>query len=75
MIVDEHGFVWRSTRAQTGPRGEQCVEYVCPLYPRLTRMVQRPGPDDPWNETFHVERLAQQYRTAREALAALRANP
>jgi hypothetical protein len=75
MIVDEPGVTWRCVRAARGPRGEQLLEYDSPGRPRLRRMVQRPTPNGPVIESYHVQGLAQVYHTPGEAVAALRDNP
>ena len=74
MITDEAGLHWRLVDSGQGPRGEEFSEHVC-QHERLTRMVQRPSHDAPWVETYHVEGLAQQYKTPHAALQALRQNP
>ena len=74
MICDEAGVIWRCVRVLHGPRGEQLVEYDCPGRPRLHRLVQRQSEDAPYVESYHVEGLAQVYRTPHEAVAALREN-
>lgn len=74
MILDESGLTWKRFASGYGPQGSDFVEYRCPQHPRLSKVVQHQTGDAPAVETFHVDGLAQVYRTARQALQALAAN-
>lgn len=75
MIVTESGLLWRRAHGGHGPRTEEFVEFVWDGNPRLSRIVQRPNHEEPFVTTYHVQGLAQIYRTVEDALEALRLNP
>ena len=75
MMIDESGLTWRQDRIERGPSGEACIVYACLDHPRLFKLAQRARPDATLIESFHIAGLPQIYRTAREAVDAMRANP
>lgn len=76
MILTEPGLTWRRIAIGDAARGGHFSEYRCIEHPRLARLVQRPNDSEPYVETYHVQGIAAQYyRSADDALAAMRANP
>lgn len=75
MTLDEYGLGWERFASGYGPQGADFVEYRCSTHPRLSKLVQHTSGDAPPVESYHVDGLAQHYRTAEQALVALRANP
>lgn len=76
MIMDESGLHWQRIAIGDAGRGGHFTEYQCLEHPRLHRLVQRPNRDSDYVETYTVDGIsAQHYHSAREALAAAKANP
>lgn len=73
MLLIE-GLNWRRTHHAREDHGSECVRYDCVEHPRVFMLMQRTDPLAPWVESFHVERLANHWHSAPEAIAVARAN-
>lgn len=67
-------LTWTCEHVEHGPRGEQCVRYVCEEYPTLVRLEQRQSPEQAYCVTYHLGDLPQHWHDEGAALDALRAN-
>ena len=69
-------LTWTLTFSDGGPRGESCVREDCNEYPRVYRMAQRTGADEPEVVLYYVEGIeAQHYASAEAAIEAMEVNP
>ena len=75
MILDESGLTWHAVQGGMDTHGSTFTEYGCLEYPRLTRLVQRATDDGEYVETYSVRGIANYYRSAAEAIEAMKANP
>ena len=68
-------LTWKRTFEAGGPRGESCVREDCNEYPRVYRMSQRTGVDEPELVLYYVTGIAaQHWHSVDAAIDAMEAN-